>query len=56
VESQEPGATEDEAFITFTVHTRHNAAAAQGRPADATREKSQFVREGGRWLYRDCVE
>ncbi len=53
VEQQEPGASEDEAFISFTVTSRPTTPGLQGKPADTQRERSHFVREGGVWLYRD---
>ena len=53
VEEQEAGAGDDEAYILFSVLSRPNAPGSQGKPADAQRERSHFVREGGAWLYMD---
>lgn len=50
---QEAGASEDEAFINFTVTSRPNAPGSQGKPADTQKERSHFVKEGGKWLYFD---
>ncbi|GBF88151.1 hypothetical protein Rsub_00863 [Raphidocelis subcapitata] len=53
IDKEEPGPTADEAFIEFTVQTRHNAPGSQGKPPETSRERSHFLREGGRWLYFD---
>ena len=53
IDAQEPGPSDDEAFISFTVTSRPNAPGSQGKPADTQRERSHFKREGGQWLYYD---
>jgi hypothetical protein len=57
VESTEPGASTDEAFLTFETWTRTPAkgARAQGVPTRRLRERARFVREGGTWLYAEGV-
>jgi uncharacterized protein YchJ len=53
VEGHEPGPSDDEAFVSFTVTSRPNAPGHQGKPADVQRERSHFKRENGAWLYYD---
>ncbi len=55
VESTEPGASEDEAYVTFETSTRTPppGARAQGVPTRRLRERARFVREGGEWRYAE---
>mmetsp|Transcript_9065 Transcript_9065/g.9114 ORF Transcript_9065/g.9114 Transcript_9065/m.9114 type:complete len:232 (+) Transcript_9065:63-758(+) len=42
----------DEAFVSFVAKLKK---AGTSRPAEVMKEKSKFVKENGKWLYRDAV-
>lgn len=42
-----------EAFVTFTAHLHQKGPQKQNV---SFTEKSSFVKENGKWLYRDCLE
>ncbi len=55
VVEQKPGASDDEAFITFTLNLRRKDLKGQ-QPLITRSECSQFLKKDGRWLYFDSVE
>jgi uncharacterized protein YchJ len=52
---QQQGSGPDEAFITFSLNLRRLDLKGQ-QPVISRRERSQFVRQQGRWLYLDSTE
>lgn len=51
----EPGATEDEAFVSFKAESKvigQKGYRQKGSAMEILTERSRFLREDGRWLFR----